>query len=265
MVTTSFFHAYDLRGVYPGEIGEDEARRVGKAFGTHVGDEVLVGRDARKHGETVKGAFVDGVVSTGTDVLDAGTVPTPVVYYGTVELGVDASAVVTASHNPPEYTGFKFSKRGAVSMSREGGMAEVQRIYESGSFEEGDGDLTRVDIVDDYLGFVEERIELESGLDVAVNYGNGVTAEVGGEMLRRLGCDVTEVNAEIDGEFPNHLPAPTEEEAQEQLREVIDGHDLGVLFDGDGDRAGFMLPDGRYVDEDEMISVFAENCLGRAG
>lgn len=256
----SFFHAYDLRGKYPGEIGLKEAEKVGKAFGTYADGRVLVGRDGRTHSESITDAFIRGVLSTGTDVAYAGMVPSPVVYYGTVKLGLNASAVVTASHNPPEYTGFKFSKGDALAMSREGGMAEIEEIYESGEFDHGDGELRDIDLKQDYIDFVKSRVSLEKPLKIAVNYGNGVTAAVAPELFEALGCEVVGVNDIIDGEFPNHLPAPGEEEARKQLKKAMSDEDLGIIFDGDGDRAGVIVG-GEYIKEDETIALFSEKTL----
>ncbi len=259
---TSFFHSYDLRGKHPEEIGEKEAEKVGKAYGTFTeAEEVLVGRDGRKHGEDITEAFVQGVLSTGTDVAYAGMVPSPVVYFGMVQNGIKSSAVVTASHNPPEYTGFKFSKEGALAMSREGGMKEIEEIYELESFEKGEGGRRQIELQKGYIEAVKERVTLETGLDLAVNFGNGVTANIGKEMLEELGCKVDAVNDEIDGSFPNHLPDPTNKEAQEELREHMEGKDLGIIFDGDGDRAGFMLPGYGYITEDEVLALFSEESL----
>lgn len=258
---TDFFHAYDLRGVYPDVVGLDEARRVGAAFGTYVEGPVLVGRDGRTHAADVAEAFVDGVTSTGTDVLDAGMVPTPVVYFGSHRDGVP-SAVVTASHNPPEYTGFKFTRDDGVSMSREGGMRRVQEIYESGDFDDGDGSLQEVDLVEDYVAFVADRVDLTDTPSVVANFGNGVAAAVGVPLLERIGCDVHAVNAEVDGTFPNHPPNPQDEDARAATLEAVreQDADLGLVFDGDGDRAGFVLPDG-VVDEDTAIAVLATHSL----
>ncbi|WEL19159.1 phosphomannomutase/phosphoglucomutase [Candidatus Nanohalococcus occultus] len=257
---TSFFHAYDLRGTYPDQIDEEVAEKVGKAYGTYVDGKVLVGRDGRTHGEKITEAFIEGVKSTGTDVVNAGAVPSPVIYYGSVELDVASSAVVTASHNPSEYTGFKFTKENALAMSREGGMKQIQEIYESESFDKGDGSEKTVDLEKDYIEFVAEKTKLETDLEVAVNYGNGITAGIGGKMLEAIGCKVTEVNSEIDGDFPNHLPAPGEKEAQKQLKEAMSDEELGIIFDGDGDRAGFIY-EGDYITEDEVLALFSENIL----
>lgn len=258
----SFFHSYDLRGKYPDEIDADVAEKVGKAYGTFTdAEEVLVGRDGRKHGEEIVGAFMQGIRSTGTDVIYAAKAPSPVIYYGMVAHDIKSSAVVTASHNPSEYTGFKFSKEGALAMSREGGMAEIEEIYENEEFESGDGEIRRVDLGNGYIEFVRNKVNLEEELDVVVNFGNGVTPIVGTEMLEALGCNVKSVNDRIDGEFPNHLPDPTNEEAQADLEAEMDGEDLGIIFDGDGDRTGFILPGYGYIEEDQILALFSEECL----
>lgn len=258
----SFFHSYDLRGKYPDEIGEEEAEKVGKAYGTFTDAErVLVGRDGRTHGEDVTDAFIEGLLSTGTGVVYAAKAPSPVVYYGMVAHGIPASVVVTASHNPPEYTGFKFAKEGALAMSRKGGMEDIEEIYESEDFEQGEGEFKRIDLGNGYIRFVENKIDLEENLNVAVNFGNGVTPIVGKEMLEAIGCEVESVNDRVDGSFPNHLPDPTNVEAQKALEPHMEGKDLGIIFDGDGDRAGFMLPDYGYVSEDEILALFSEECL----
>jgi phosphomannomutase/phosphoglucomutase len=258
----SFFHSYDLRGKHPEEIGEEEAKRVGKAYGTFTdAEKVLVGRDGRKHGEKITDAFIEGLLSTGTGVVYAAKAPSPVVYYGMVAHDIPASVVVTASHNPPEYTGFKFAKEGALAMSRKGGMAEIEEIYESEEFEEGEGDFKRIDLGNGYTEFVRNRISLENDLDIAVNFGNGVTPIVGTEMLEAIGCEIESVNNRVDGSFPNHPPDPTNVEAQKALEPHMEGKDLGIIFDGDGDRAGFMLPDYGYVSEDEILALFSEECL----
>ncbi|MFQ3275325.1 MAG: phosphomannomutase/phosphoglucomutase [Candidatus Nanohaloarchaea archaeon] len=258
----SFFHAYDLRGKYPDEIGQMEAEKVGKAFGTVTdADEVLVGRDGRTHGKEITEAFIQGVKSTGVNVVDAGMVPSPVIYYAMRERGVKASAVVTASHNPPEYTGFKFCKENALAMSREGGMKEIEQIYISEDFDKGKGSKTEIDVSESYIEAIQERFEMETGLDVAVNFGNGVTADIGGEVLEAIGCDVEAVNNEIDGDFPNHLPDPTNNEAKKALERKMTDEDLGIIFDGDGDRAGFILPEHGYIPEDEVLALFSQQCL----
>lgn len=259
---SSFFHSYDLRGKYPDEIGKEEAKKVGKSYGTFIdAEKVLVGRDGRTHGEDVTDAFIEGLLSTGTDIVYASRAPSPVVYYGMVAHDIPASVVVTASHNPSDYTGFKFAKEGALAMSRDGGMADIEEIYESEEFDEGQGELKSIDLGNSYIRFLENQIELEENLDVAVNFGNGVTPVVGKEMLEAIGCEVESINGRVDGSFPNHLPDPTNIDAQQALEPHMEGKDLGIIFDGDGDRAGFMLPDYGYISEDEILALFSEECL----
>jgi len=256
-----FFHSYDLRGMYPDEISEKEAEKVGKAYGTFIeAEEVLVGRDGRKHGGKITNAFINGVLSTGTDVSFAGMVPSPLVYFGQVDNDFKSAAVVTASHNPPEYTGFKFNLQGALAMSRKGGMKKIEDIYISENFETGEGEKTSIDLKQDYIDTVIDEIGILD-IDVALNCGNGVTGVLARELFEKLGCKVKMINEEVDGDFPNHLADPGNEEAREELESGMSDEDLGIIFDGDGDRAGFILPGFGYIDEDEVIALFAEESL----
>jgi phosphomannomutase/phosphoglucomutase len=260
---TSFFHSYDLRGTYPDEIDEEVAEKVGKAYGTFIdAEKVLIGRDGRRHGEKITEAFISGVKSTGTDVAYAGMVPSPVVYFGQVKNGFKSAAVVTASHNPPEYTGFKFNLEGAQAMSRDGGMRKIESIYESKDFDAGEGEEERINLEEDYIRAVKEEIG-DIGLELVINCGNGVTGVIARELFEELGCEVKMINEEVDGDFPNHLADPGNQEAQDLTEDVLSGEDLGIIFDGDGDRAGFVLPEHGYIDEDEVIALLAEESLKR--
>ncbi len=260
---TSFFHAYDLRGIYPDEIDEETAEKVGKAYGTFIdADEVLVGRDGRTHGKEITDAFIRGILSTGTDVAYSGMVPSPLVYFGQVKNSFESAAVVTASHNPAEYTGFKFNLEGALAMSRDGGMRHIEELYESGSFDEAKGDRTEIELKKDYIEAVRNEVG-EINLEVVINCGNGVTGVLARGLFEELGCSVKMINEEVDGDFPNHLADPGSEEARKVTEDVLSSEDLGIIFDGDGDRAGFILPDYGFIDEDEVIALLAEESLGR--
>ena len=253
-----FFHAYDLRGKYPDQISETEAEKLGKAYGTYVNGEVMVARDGRTHAEKITKAFIEGIRSTGTHVVDIGMVPSPVLYFAVDKLGYSNGAVVTASHNPSEYTGFKFCLEEGLAMSRENGMKEIEEIYEEGSFSEGKGSYRENEIAQEYIEAVSEKFDVD--ISVAVNYGNGVTGVIGPEILEKIGCEVKNVNEEVDGEFPNHLADPTKEGAQEALKKEMTDEDLGILFDGDGDRAGFIYQ-GKYITEDEVLALFSQRIL----
>ena len=253
-----FFHAYDLRGKYPEQISEKEAEKLGKAYGTYVDSNILVARDGRTHSPKITKAFIQGINSTGTDVTDIGMVPSPVLYFAVDKLGYDNGAVVTASHNPSEYTGFKFALNEGLAMSRENGMKEIEEIYEEESFSTGEGSVEEKDMTQAYIDAVSSKFD--ANIDVAVNYGNGVTSVVAPEILGKIGCEVKNVNEEVDGEFPNHLADPTKEKAQKALKREMTDEDLGILFDGDGDRAGFIYK-GDYIAEDGVLALFSEKIL----
>lgn len=143
-------------------------------------------------------------------------------------------------------------------MSRENGMKEIEEIYDSGEFDDGKGELTEKNVKEDYTTSVGEIFEID--IEVAVNYGNGVTAEIAPRVLGEIGCQVKNINERIDGEFPNHLPDPTNEKAQEALKSGMSDEDLGIVFDGDGDRAGFIF-EGEYISEDEVLALFSQRLL----
>ncbi|GEM_PF-6048097 len=254
---TEFFHAYDIRGTSD-ELGEKEMLKLGKSYGTFVDkDEVALVHDARKHSERHTQAFTEGLTSTGVDALVGGLEPTPVAYHAAWSRGIPAAAI-TASHNPPEYTGVKFASPGGVALSREAGMAEIQRIYESGEFDEGDGDADEVNLGAGYTNHLSSGLESDAG--VVVDAGNGAGGERARQVLEEIGCDVRIVNAEPDGSFPDHLPDTETERLEEEVE-----NELGVVLDGDADRAGFLVPGHGEVSPDEAMALFAEECLDGDG
>ena len=258
---TSFFHSYDLRGKYPEEIGKKEAKKVGKAYGTFIGaDKVLIGRDGRIHAEKITKAFIEGILSTGTDVEYAGKVPSPVIYYGQVENSFKSAAVVTASHNPSEYTGFKFNLENAQAMSREAGMKEIEEIYGQENFESGEGEKHEIDLKEDYIDEIAGEIG-ELSQNILINCGNGVTGVIARDLFEEIGCEVDTINETVDGSFPNHLADPGSEEARETIKENMEDDQIGIIFDGDGDRAGFVLPEYGYIAEDEILALFSREAL----
>lgn len=262
-LATSFFRAYDLRGVHPAEIDADVARRIGRAYGSECeGSPVVVGRDGRTQAPEIAAALTEGIVATGTDVVDVGVVPTPLVRYASTRPEFAGAAMVTASHNPPEYIGVKFSTAEGVAMSRDGGMKAIQERYETGTFERGDGTRTERDLEEAYLDALLAPLD-EADVTVAVNFANGVAATVGRTLLERLGCTVIGINERIDGTFPAHPPVPDDPTAIEAVTDRLDDADAGICFDGDGDRMGLVVPDRGAVPTDQLMALFAHACLER--
>jgi phosphomannomutase/phosphoglucomutase len=254
---TDFFHAYDIRGTAD-ELGEEEMLGLGKSYGTFIdADQVALVRDGRKHSERHTQAFADGLKSTGIEVLLGGLEPTPVAYHAAWSRDIPAAAV-TASHNPPEYTGIKFASPGGTALSREAGMAEIREIYESRDFDEEEGEVTEANLGEEYVEHLSAG--LDSGTEVVADVGNGAGGERAKQVLERIGCSVRMVNAEPDGSFPDHLP----DTQTETLEEEAEG-ELGIVLDGDADRAAFLVPGYGEVSSDEAMALFAERCLDGDG
>lgn len=262
---TGFFRAYDLRGVYPDDIDESVAERIGRAYGSTLdGSSVVVGRDGRHQAPPIAEALIAGITATGVDVIDLGPVPTPVSRYAATRPEVAGAAMVTASHNPPEYIGVKFSTGDGVPMPRAGGMDAIQRRYESGEFDEGEGTVQQASFDEEYLERLLSPLEA-ADVTVAVNYGHGVASVLAGDVFERLGCRVIPINDTIDGSFPAHPPVPDHPDAIAAVEPALDEADLGIAFDGDGDRLALVLPDRGAVGMDELMAVFADQCLTRDG
>jgi phosphomannomutase/phosphoglucomutase len=259
------FRAYDVRGVYGVNLTEGFAEVLGRALSDFLGCgcRVVVGRDVRLSGEALKNALVSGL-ALNCDVLDVGVVPTPVVYFAINHLGVDAGVMVTASHNPPEWNGFKLFKPGGCIYGRE--MARIKEIAKRISQEKPSVKRGRVSqysgILEDYCRIVLEKISLSRRLRVVCDTANGVCGLIVGRLFRKLGCNVKVLNEKPNGRFPAHLPEPKEETLEDLKRLVVDSNaDFGVGFDGDGDRAVFIDDKGRIVVGDLALMIFAENAL----
>ncbi len=262
---TAFFRAYDLRGVYPDDIDGSVAERVGKAYGSTVdGSTVAVGRDGRNQAPEIAEALIAGITATGTDVIDLGLIPTPVSRYAATRSEVSGAAMVTASHNPPEYIGVKFSTADGVPMPRVDGMDAIQRRYESGAFETGEGTVRQTSFDDAYLERLLSPLD-SADVTVAVNFGHGAASVLAGKFFDRLGCRVIPINETIDGSFPSHPPVPDHPDAVAAVEARLDDADLGIAFDGDGDRLALVLPEVGAVGMDDLMAVFADVCLAHNG
>ncbi|SOE69026.1 phosphomannomutase [Burkholderia sp. OK233] len=275
MISKSIFKAYDIRGVIGKTLDTDAARSIGLAFGSEVraqgGDAVVVARDGRLSGPELIQALSDGLRAAGVDVVNVGMVPTPVGYFAASvplkldggERRVDSCIVVTGSHNPPDYNGFKMVLRGAAIYG-ETILALHQRIVDE-NFSEGSGTYTEYDIADAYLDRITSDIKLARPIKIVVDTGNGVAGGLAPKLFKKLGCELVELFTEIDGNFPNHHPDPAHPENLQDVIRALKETDaeIGFAFDGDGDRLGVVTKDGQIIYPDRQLMLFAEEVLSR--
>ncbi|MCM2973104.1 phosphomannomutase/phosphoglucomutase [Larsenimonas suaedae] len=264
----SIFRAYDIRGIVDEALTIDGARLIGKAIGSeaiHRGEHRLaVARDGRVSGPDMTDALIDGLISTGIDVIDIGMVPTPVLYFATHHLMQCQSGVaVTASHNPSNYNGFKIVLNGEA-LSNEAITRLHERIVQ-GAFAKGHGQRIAHDLSPIYTQRILDDVHLERPLKAVVDCGNGVGGELGPSILAALGVEVVPMYETIDGTFPNHAPDPGKLENLSDLVERVrlEGADLGIAFDGDADRIGVVTPSGEIIYPDRLLMALAEDLLSR--
>ncbi|HDZ48990.1 hypothetical protein LCGC14_0072370 [marine sediment metagenome] len=267
-VPASIFRAYDIRGIVDNTLTEKTVELIGRAVGSEAiarGESIVaVARDGRLSGERLQTALMRGLTATGCDVIDIGMVPTPVLYFATHILDNTRSGVmVTGSHNPPDYNGFKIVLNGET-LSGDAISALFERI-QSNNLESGQGSITHQDIRETYLARILGDIHIKRPIKAVVDCGNGVSGELGPQLLARLGIETVPLFAEIDGNFPNHHPDPGKpENVQDLIREVQKtGADIGLAFDGDGDRLGVVTPSGKLIFPDHLLMVFASDMLAR--
>jgi phosphomannomutase/phosphoglucomutase len=261
------FKAYDIRGIVKTSLTPAIVERIGQAIGSEARargmSSVVVGRDGRLSGPALVAALARGLNAAGCDVIDIGCVPTPVVYFATFHLGTQTGIAVTGSHNPPDYNGLKMVIAGET-LSGEA----IQRLrvrLEKGDLTKGSGRLTQQDVGEAYLARVTGDVKLARRMRVVVDCGNGVAGALAPQLLKRLGCETTELFCEVDGNFPNHHPDPSK---PENLKDVIaevqrGGYDLGMAFDGDGDRLGVISPEGNVIWADRQMMLYARDVLAR--
>jgi phosphomannomutase len=270
MLDPSVFKAYDVRGIHPAEIDEDGAYRVGRAFVEHFGlGRIAVGRDMRVSAPTMTAAVIDGAADGGADVLDLGTIGTEMLYYAVGELGLEGGIVVTASHNPKQYSGMKIVRAGALPVGGDSGLDDVRRAAEAGFGEVvRRGEVTPTDIWDGFVAKVLSFVDPRSiqPLRIVVDAANGMAGTMLPPVLERLPqLDVVRCFFEPDGAFPNHEPNPLLPENREFIveRTRAEGADLGVAFDGDADRCFFVDDTGEFVPGDFVTALLARAMLER--
>ena len=264
----SIFRAYDIRGVLGSTLDEGVARLIGQAVGSTMIDkglrEIVVGRDGRHSGPALSAALIEGLRLAGCDVIDIGMAPTPVVYFATHHLGTGSGIAVTGSHNPPDYNGFKIMI-GGDTLSGDSIQALYVRIAENDLSEAGGGGLQSMDISPDYQSRIASDVQLERQIKIVVDAGNGVAGGIAPQVLESIGCVVEELYCEVDGDFPNHHPDPGDPENLIDLITAVKrtGAELGIAFDGDGDRLGVVTRTGEVIYPDRLLMLFAQDVLSR--
>ncbi|MCY1212456.1 Phosphomannomutase/phosphoglucomutase [compost metagenome] len=270
-IDPSIFKAYDIRGIVGKTLTREVARQIGLSFGSaavELGEKsIVVGRDGRLSGPDLIAGLVEGLRAAGLNVLDLGMVATPMVYFGTnVELdGVRATSgiMVTGSHNPPDYNGFKMVLAGQAIYGEQ--IQALRQRIEAGSFTSGAGTYKQVDVRQKYLDRILSDVKLARPMKIALDAGNGVAGAFVGDLFRGLGCEATELFCDVDGNFPNHHPDPAHIENLQDLMKTLRETDceLGLAFDGDGDRLGVVTKDGQVIFPDRQLMLFAEEILSR--
>jgi len=267
-VPASIFRAYDIRGIVGKTLTPETVQLIGKALGSEAaarGETTLVvARDGRTSGPTMVEALKKGILETGRDVIDIGMVPTPTLYYAAMQIeGTNSGIMVTGSHNPPDYNGFKCVLAGET-LHGEAITNLYRRIVEA-DFKQGQGFEKNHDIKDEYINTILKSVQLKRPLKVVVDTGNGVAGELAPRLMKELGCEVIPLFTEIDGTFPNHHPDPGKPENLKDLIANVQSNqaDLGLGFDGDGDRVGVITPSGKLIYPDHLMMAFAEDLISR--
>ncbi|MET0345768.1 MAG: phosphomannomutase/phosphoglucomutase [Casimicrobiaceae bacterium] len=266
-VAPEIFKAYDIRGIVDRSLTEPVVRAIGQALGTLARerrrDTIAIGRDGRLSGPALSTALADGIRAAGVDVVDIGMVTTPMSYFATHHLGTGCSTMVTGSHNPPDYNGLKM-----VIADRTLSGADIQDLrkrIERDDLATGHGDYRTEDVTAAYLTRVVGDVKLARPLKIAVDCGNGVAGKFAPELFTRMGCEVVPLFCEVDGHFPNHHPDPSQPKNLADLIARLEQGDceLGLAFDGDGDRLGVVTPAGHIIYPDRQLMLFAADVLSR--
>ncbi|MFQ5627748.1 MAG: phosphomannomutase/phosphoglucomutase [bacterium] len=270
MVNPNIFREYDIRGIADVDLVDSTAMLIGKALATHLKREdkktIVVGRDVRLSSERLRNAIVSGITSTGMDAIDVGVVPTPANYFAILHYEADGGIMITGSHNPIEYNGFKMSKNiGSIAAIFAEEIQQLKRLIENEDFETGEGSVEVRDVIPGYMAALKERIQIDKKLKIVIDAGNGTGGEIGPDLFEALGCEVVRLYCEPDGTFPNHLPDPTVPKYVKDLIAEVHEHnaDVGIGLDGDSDRVGVIDNKGRMVFADTLLAIFARDTLSR--
>ncbi len=264
-MNTEIFRQYDIRGMVDRDLTEEVVRDIGRGYGTLASRQgcstLTCGRDGRTHSQRLQQALIQGIRETGCNVIDLGACPTPLLYFSIFHLKTDGGIMVTGSHNPPEYNGFKMCI-GTQTIYGES-IQKIREIIENQDFNTGQGEYSTHDIITPYLSYMKENIHIEKPLSVVIDAGNGVGGLVAPEAFKQAGCTVHQLYCDVDGTFPNHHPDPTVienlKDLIEKVREVE--ADVGMAYDGDADRLGAVDENGNIIYGDKLLLLFARKIL----
>jgi phosphomannomutase/phosphoglucomutase len=268
-IVEEIFRAYDVRGVAGTQITSQTAYLIGRAFAKvlhdHGANKVCIGRDARLSSEKLETALIEGFLESGIDVISLGVIASPVLYFATCQLGCAQGVMVTASHNPAQYNGFKFVLNGKPLTAEQIKNLYV-KICENDFIAQPPGALTVVGIIDPYIDYIAQQIKLLKPLTIVVDSGNGVAGHIAPKLYRRLGCTVHELYCDLDGSFPNHHPDPSRPENLKDLQQAVINlnADVGLAFDGDADRLGVVSNKGEIIWPDRQMMLFSQAVLQEA-
>jgi phosphomannomutase / phosphoglucomutase len=265
MLKPTIFREYDIRGVADTELLSADVADLGRALGTLLqrksGRRINIGRDCRLSSPRLHEALLEGLIASGCEVTDIGVVPTPLLYYSAVHLEADGAVMITGSHNPSEFNGFK-TVRGSGTIHGEE-IQEVRRLIEARDFIAGHGSHRMVDVIAPYVGEIAGQFEFKHRVKVVADAGNGTAGPVMHQLFKRLNCEVTELFFDMDGRFPNHHPDPTVPANLKHLQEAVRSQkaDLGIAFDGDADRIGAIDENGEVIYGDMLLLIYGREIL----
>ncbi|MBV9227518.1 MAG: phosphomannomutase/phosphoglucomutase, partial [Acidobacteriaceae bacterium] len=267
MLKGSIFREYDIRGIADEELLNEDVQALGRGLATylirHSGRVICLGRDCRLSGNRLHNALLKGLLASGCTVLDLGVVPTPVLYYAAVHFNANGAVMITGSHNPPEYNGFK-TVCGAGTLHGEA-IQDVYKLIQANDFETGEGSVRDTDAVTPYVDEIEKQFKFDRKVKVVFDAGNGTAGPVVHRLLKKLNVDAEELFFQMDGNFPNHHPDPTVLSNLKALKKAVreEKADLGIAFDGDSDRIGAVDENGDVVYGDMLMLIFGREILSR--
>jgi phosphomannomutase/phosphoglucomutase len=264
-MNTTIFREYDIRGLVPSELNPETVTLIAKAFGTSLRAQganlIAVGGDVRTHTRQLMDAFIAGVTSTGIDVIDIGTVTSPLCYFSAFHLKIDGFAMITASHNPKEYNGIKLGVGKTTLFGEE--ITKIRDLAIQGDFATGSGSVRQQNITEDYIDFLASKFKLSRKIKVVFDPANATGALFGRRVLERIGAEVVSIYDTVDGNFPNHHPDPTVAENVVDLgKKVVElGFEVGIGLDGDSDRVGIIDEKGELIPGDLLTLIYAKDIL----